>query len=397
MSVINLVREIRELKTQLSYSKNIGFFFGAGSSCALGIPNIVQLTNEIGSLLEKDELDTYNLLLKELKTTIVDRDVNIEDVLNHLRRIRELTNEQKTKEYQGVNGESAKTTDIQICKKIYKIILEKEEVADLDSPKKFFAWLSLLNREFSKEIFTTNYDLIIEKSLEANQIPYFDGFVGSYEPFFLQSSIDHQIFNTDLTKNWIRLWKIHGSLSWFWKNETKLNAQRIIRIGKIADINKYENELVIYPSKDKYDSSRKQPFIAYFDRLKNYLSNGELLFIFAGYSFSDQHINDIIFSCLRENNRLFAIVFFYKDEEVEKLHKLTASYLNLNVYGPTKAIINGELGEWKFDKSELKNNEEFAHYWDEVNSKMLIGDFNKLVDFLLINSGKKETIEKSLK
>jgi len=176
-----------------------------------------------------------------------------------------------------------------------------------------------------------------------------------------------------------------------------LNAQRIIRIGKIADINKYENELVIYPSKDKYDSSRKQPFIAYFDRLKNYLSRGELLFIFAGYSFSDQHINDIIFSCLRENNRLFAIVFFYKDEEVEKLHKLTASYLNLNVYGPTKAIINGELGEWKFDTGELKPNEEYVHYWDESNNKMLIGDFNKLVDFILINSGKKETIEKSLK
>ncbi|MBU2492661.1 MAG: SIR2 family protein [Bacteroidetes bacterium] len=396
MATNSLVREIRELKTQLSYSKNIGFFFGAGSSCALGIPNIVQLTKDIKPLLGKDELETFNKIFTELKTTIKDREVNIEDILNHLRRIRELTNEQKTKEYIGINGESAKKADIQICKKIYKVILEKENIANLDSTKKFFAWLSLLNREYSKEIFTTNYDLIIEKSLEANQIPYFDGFVGSFEPFFLQSSIDHEVHNKDLTKNWIRLWKIHGSLSWFWKKDTKLNAQKIIRIGKIADISKYENELVIYPSKDKYDSSRKQPFIAYFDRLKNYLSNGELLFIFVGYSFSDQHINDIIFNCLRENNRLFAIVFFYKDDEVERLHKLTSSYLNLNVYGPTKAIINGELVEWNFDKNELKPSEEFQHYWDESNNKMLIGDFNKLVDFLLINSGKKEIIEKTL-
>ena len=37
-----------------------------------------------------------------------------------------------------------------------------------------------------KEIFTSNYDLIIEKSLEAIRIPHFDGFVGSYEPFFWQ-------------------------------------------------------------------------------------------------------------------------------------------------------------------------------------------------------------------
>ncbi|MFA7419457.1 MAG: SIR2 family protein [Melioribacteraceae bacterium] len=396
MADINLVREIRELKTQVSYSKNIGFFFGAGTSCALGIPNIVQLTDEIRPQLGRDELETFNKIIEELKTTIKDREVNVEDMLNHIRKIRELTNEQKAKEYMGINGEFAKKTDIQICKKIYQVILKKEKSANLNSPKKFFAWLSLLNREFTKEIFTTNYDLIIEKSLEANQIPYFDGFVGSYEPFFLQSSINHQLQNAELTRNWIRLWKIHGSLSWFWKEDTKLKAQKIVRIGKIADINDYKNELVIYPSKDKYDSSRKQPFIAYFDRLKNYLLSGELLFIFTGYSFSDQHINEIIFSCLRENNRLFAIVFFYKDEEVEKLNNLTSSYLNLNVFGPTKAIINGELGVWAFDKSKLDTNERFEHFWDETSRKLTLGDFNKLVDFLLINSGRKETIEKSL-
>ena len=46
------------------------------------------------------------------------------------------------------------------------------------------AWLNLQNRDYSKEIYTSNYDLIFEKSLEEVQIPYFDGFVGSYEPFF---------------------------------------------------------------------------------------------------------------------------------------------------------------------------------------------------------------------
>lgn len=40
MDKFNLIREIRELKNQLSYSKNMGFFLGAGSSCALGIPDI---------------------------------------------------------------------------------------------------------------------------------------------------------------------------------------------------------------------------------------------------------------------------------------------------------------------------------------------------------------------
>lgn len=397
MEKINLVREIRELKNHISYSKNIGFFFGAGTSCALGIPNVAELTNRIEALLIGDFKTNFDLIKSDLIPAVQPRNVNIEDILNHIRRIRELTGE-SVKEYQGVSGEAAKKLDKEICTKIYNIILEKENVAVLDNTKKFFAWLSILNRDFSKEVFTTNYDLIIEKSLESSHIPYFDGFVGSYEPFFWQESIDKLVTKDDLTQNWIRLWKIHGSLSWFWKEDTKSKSQKIVRIGKIEKIEDEKDELVIYPSKEKYDSSRKQPFIAYFDRLKNYLLNGELLFIFAGYSFSDQHINEIIFNCLRQNNRLSVLVFFYTDTEVESLHKITSSYMNLNVFGPKKAIINGNLGEWEFSKAEFKTStEKFDHYWNEANNKLILGDFNALVNFLVTNSGKKDAIESIVK
>jgi hypothetical protein len=397
MDKINLVREIRELKNHLSYSKNIGFFFGAGTSCALGIPNVAQLTDGIEALLIDDFKTKFNLIKADLAAAVAPRKVNIEDILNHIRRIRELTGE-SAKEYQGVSGESAKKLDKEICTKIYNIILEKEKAAILDNTKKFFAWLSILNRDFSKEVFTSNYDLIIEKSLESSQIPYFDGFVGSYEPFFWQESIDRLVTKDDLTQNWIRLWKIHGSLSWFWKEDAKSKSSKIIRIGKIEKIEDEKDELVIYPSKEKYDSSRKQPFIAYFDRLKNYLLNGELLFIFTGYSFSDQHINEIIFKCLRQNNRLSGLVFFYTDEEVERLHKITSSYMNLNVFGPKKAIINGNLGEWDFSKTEFKTpTEKFDHYWNDSDKKLILGDFNSLVNFLITNSGKKDAIESIVK
>jgi hypothetical protein len=396
MDKINVIREIRELKTHLSYSKNIGFFFGAGTSCALGIPNVEQLTAGIEAKLTGDFLANFKLVKTDLETIITDRKVNIEDILNQIRRIRELTGE-TAKVYEGVSGENSKLLDKEICTIIYDIILDKESVADINKTKKFFAWLSLLNRDFSKEVFTTNYDLIIEKSLEASQIPYFDGFVGSFEPFFWQESIDQFVSKNDMTQNWIRLWKIHGSLSWFWKEDKKTKAQKIIRIGKIENIKKEDNELVIYPSKEKYDSSKKQPFIAYFDRLKNYLLSGELLFVFTGYSFSDQHINEIIFNCLRQNNRLTVLVFFFQDSEVENLHKQTSSYMNLNVFGPKKAIINGNLGEWEYDSADLKTNEKSDSYWNDGKSEFTLGDFNELVNFFITNSGKKEAIESIVK
>jgi hypothetical protein len=397
MPKISLTKEINEIKDQLAYAKNIGFFFGAGTSCALNIPNVEQLTDGIEAGLTDDFKANFASIKTELTPTVAPRKVNIEDVLNHIRQIRILTGE-TVKAYQGISGEAAKKLDKEICTKIYNIILDKEKIADFQTTKKFFAWLSILNRDFSKEVFTTNYDLIIEKSLEASQIPYFDGFVGSYEPFFWQESIDKLINKDDLTKNWIRLWKIHGSLSWFWKGDIKTKFPKIVRIGKIEKIEEEKDELVIYPSKEKYDSSRKQPFVAYFDRLKNYLLNGELLFIFTGYSFSDQHINEIIFNCLRQNTRLSALVFFYRDEEVENLHKISSSYLNLNVFGPKKAIISGNLGEWEFSKSELKSpTEKFDHYWNEADSKLILGDFNSLVSFLITNSGKRDVIESIIK
>ena len=101
----------------------------------------------------------------------------------------------------------------------------------------------------------------------------------------------------------------------------------------------------------------------------------------------------MIFNCLRINNRLFAIVFFFKDDEVENLYKLSSSYLNLSVFGPTKAIINGQLGEWEFKKDDLKPGESSDSFWDEAKNTLLLGDFKKLVDFIILSSGKKDTIE----
>jgi len=385
------IKEIRELKNQLSYSKNMGFFLGAGSSCALGISDINGLTREIEESLRDPFLGHFKKLKIDLETSSPSKVINIEDILNHTRLIREITGDNRNKNYVGIDGKSAQKLDIEICNKIYELISSKESEADLENTKLFLAWLSTQNRDYTKEVFTTNYDLIIERSLELNGLPYFDGFVGSYEPFFWQESIDKFVNNTDLTKDWIRLWKLHGSLSWFWKKDQQNNSHKIIRIGNIGSERK--EEIVIYPSKEKYESSRKQPFVAYFDRLRNYLLNGELLFIFTGYSFSDQHINDIVFNCLRQNNRLSALVFAYKDSVVEYLHTLSSSYLNLSVYGPTKAIINGILGEWKYSKDKLKPNENSDIFWSDANSKLTIGDFNELVKFLIAISRNKVTIE----
>jgi len=198
---MDIVKEIKEIKTQLAYSKNIGFFFGAGTSCALKIPDIVTLTKEVEAKLKNDSLKNFQAIKDNLKDDVAGKSVTIEDILNQIRRIREITKEKAKLDFCKVTGEAAKLLDKEICNHIYSIIDDKEKVADLTNTTRFFAWLNNLNREFTKEIFTTNYDLVIEKSLEANQIPFFDGFVGAYEPFFWQESIEQPSGKNDLTRN----------------------------------------------------------------------------------------------------------------------------------------------------------------------------------------------------
>jgi hypothetical protein len=179
---MDVVKEIKEIKTQLAYSKNIGFFFGAGTSCALLIPNIAQLTTGVEAALKDDHLKNFKAIRDNLNASSQPgKTITIEDILNQIRRIREITSEKDNQKFIEVSGEAAKKLDQEICKQIYSIISDKEKTADLTNVKRFFAWLNNLNRDFTKEVFTTNYDLVIEKSLEANQIPYFDGFVGAYD------------------------------------------------------------------------------------------------------------------------------------------------------------------------------------------------------------------------
>ncbi len=100
-----------------------------------------------------------------------------------------------------------------------------------------------------------------------------------------------------------------------------------------------------------------------------------------------------MFNSLRQNNRLSILVFFYQDTEVEALYQTASPYLNLTAYGPTKAIINGELGEWDYNEDDFKPNEKLDTYWDVAGKTLTLGDFNKLTEFLITNSGKKDKIE----
>lgn len=385
-------KEMCEVRNQLSYLKRIGFLLGAGTSKALNISDLPGLTKKVREKIEKKFKDILKNVEIGLHIKEGDDPLTIEQILDQARLIRQLANDNADRGFENVSGKDAVDLDMEICNRIYEIIVEEEKDVDLSHTKKFVTWLNWLSRDYPKEIFTTNYDLIVEKSLENLHIPYFDGFVGAHQPFFFSESLESKNTYDIPPVSWIRFWKLHGSINWFWKKGNSGKSNKVVRLGVESKKFNNENELVIYPSKEKYETSRKQPFIAYFDRLRSFLQDGEGIFVINGYSFSDEHINAVIIDSLKQNNRLHIIGFFFSDEDLMKICEL-GTFLNLTAIGPRKAIIRGFLGEWKKAKSDYL----LDNFWDVGGNRLKIGDFKEMVKFLMAISGKQEKIEEVVK
>ncbi len=370
---IDVIKKMEEVTNIIMYSKKINFFFGAGTSCAFGLPNISKLTENVRGKLNDKELKIYSNIESTLKKINNVKEVNIEMILNYARMIKDVTGGLDELSFSGISGNEVSSFETSICNNIYNDIFEKQEKADLLVLKKFFAWLTLVKCGVLKEIFTTNYDMLIEKSLEENKTPYYDGFIGSFEPFFNPSSIEKTPIHSDSTIDWIRVWKLHGSLNWNLINDE--NSTKIIRT---VSNDPTKEQLLIYPSTEKYSLSRKDPYTAYFDRMKYTMNDGENLLIINGYSFNDEHINEIIFNSLRTNNKLYVIVLCFEDAQVDFMQKLAENFMNLLVLGPTKLISKGSLKNWAFDDSE-----EDTIYWNNEKKEFILGDFTKFVHYII--------------
>ena len=241
------LRAASELREQLSsHSRRLGFFMGSGTSMTVGLPGIKLLTTNVATELDGGHRKTYDALLQGCGPR-----ATVEDVLNKVRLIQEFLGTDATKQVEGVNSKIANELDFKICAAITKIL-------SVDPPKglkphlTLAQWVRYIRREQPVEIFTTNYDLLIERALEEMNVPYFDGFVGGVGPFFVQDSVEadggEKTRDMYPPSGWTRLWKVHGSIGWR-MNEVG-GKKRITRV--LSPPTASQGDLIIHPSRDKY-------------------------------------------------------------------------------------------------------------------------------------------------
>ncbi|RLA53807.1 MAG: hypothetical protein DRQ98_08110 [Gammaproteobacteria bacterium] len=188
---------------------------------------------------------------------------------------------------------------------------------NLELYKKFYQKIVLRNKDLSRiSIFTTNNDLLSEKALDALNINFNNGFGGGLDRVFnparfhytFSKKIDANLEKFEPLDNMVYLHKLHGSISWVeQENNSLFNIQEIPVIG--GQLKGDKKHVLIYPTPLKQTQSLGSPYSDLIREFQTKLSLPNSVIFIIGYSFSDEHLNNIIYQSLASNSSISVVIF----------------------------------------------------------------------------------------
>ena len=245
--------------------------------------------------------------------------------------------------------------------------------------------LSFASRTGNKErlnIFTTNYDRLIEIGAELAGIHLMDRFVGTMMPIFRSSRLNLDIhYNPPgirgeprYLEGVARLTKLHGSVDWV------QNGGEIRRIGLpfgADNIDPYLQapglygadalKLMIYPNSAKDRETSEYPYVELFRDFAASICRPNSTLVTYGYGFADEHINRVIHDMLTipsthlviisYNDPIGRILKFYS----ESAHKAQMSVLIGNNLGDITNLANDYLPKSAIDRATIRMAELLQH------------------------------------
>lgn len=370
----------------------IAFLLGAGCPVSIRvpevpgtrplIPDIRGLTEIVSDQLSKsDDLKASHATLLKRFSNGTPASPTIEDLLSHIRALQEVVRDGSI---DGLDKAALMALDSAICTITTKVV--GVDLPEWNTPYHQLAtWVRGVQRTHPIEIFTPNYDLLVEQALEANKVPYFDGFVGSKQAFFDLTSME----SDSLPPRWARVWKVHGSVNWWRQRVDKSHDEfEVVRTDKPSS----EGRQMIYPSHLKYDQSRRLPYLAMLDRLREFLARGQAVLVTGGYSFGDQHLNEVILHGLRSNPTAicFGLLYGARSNYVDALLK-AKKHPNLSLLASDGAVLGTVESDWRTDEqvghqqhgiSVAKKTVTANADSEPQNCEFLLGDFARFGNFL---------------
>ena len=370
---------------------NVSFLFGTGSTIMLGAKSIQSIPKEIEAEIKKSA-EVYKEFVEILvgltgvsaekdikRTDNEDKEITylLEEFLNYL-----LALEYAKEKFDGIVKYKHIKELIRITKK------ELFKLCDIDS-REIPTWLNeevknklkenryCYHELFTKKIlqrplnlrrvniFTTNYDLAFDEAFDHLGVHYINGFSGFHRRTFKPENFDYDIYFPGSTtqgkvqriEKVLKYFKIHGSLTW---QQTKPTANNVYGIEELpinhirektqevkgkteADSNEFWDNLMIYPSAAKKSYTLDYPYSELFRQFSATISQPQSVLISYGYSFCDEHINDLIYQALTIPSFTLIIVDFNGSSTSKEILRLK------DLADPRIIIIEGkQIGDFPF-------------------------------------------------
>jgi hypothetical protein len=215
--------------------------------------------------------------------------------------------------------------------------------------------MSFASRTASRErlnLFTTNYDRLIESGCDAAGIRVLDRFVGALEPVFRSSRLDIDMhYNPPgirgeprYLEGVVRLTKLHGSLDWRYDKDLKVIKKVGLPFGAAADHRSIPldnaQSVMIYPNPMKDRETSEYPYVELFRDFAAAVCKPNSTLVTYGYGFGDDHINRIISDMLTiPSTHLLIISWDDKDNRIRRF------YVNQGFVSQISLLIGSHFGD----------------------------------------------------
>ena len=381
-----LRKEIEPWLTALSQSEHLSLLIGSGFSLAAcqiakaqennGMSKIEfsVFKNQIQNASEQsakrsvrgdanieDQIRTANELIKGLEIYCANKNNECDELIQ---KISQLKNELQEGLVNFANQILVSERTI-VCSSL------KEETKEVSEYLMNFL-ISFSSRSATRErlnIFTTNYDRIIEYSAEIAGIRLIDRFLGTINPIFRSSRLDVDIhYNPPgirgeprYLEGVARFAKLHGSLDWIIRNDV---VKRIALPYGADSIEKYSNTddstLMIYPNAAKDRETSEYPYVELFRDLAAAVCRPNSTLVLYGYSLGDQHINRVIEDMLTiPSTHLVIISWSDEGDRIKRFYERVKrpaqiSLLIGNHFGDLKTLVDHYLPKPSIDRNTIK-------------------------------------------
>lgn len=265
------------LKALLSKG-HFSVLLGAGASACAGYPLMAALTEGVLASLPRQE---FALVHKWWDRVKGEAGANIETVLGKLYHLLDVCGT-------GVEKGEVKRCLAAVEEEIVRRFLPEKEIS---VHRRLMVMVCHLNTKAPAVVATSNYDLLVERACEAEQVWCLDGFVGSCQrkwsveslPLLMVTGGEHRRFRRH--KKAVTLLKLHGSVSW------ATDEDEIVAFpgGRVPEGGKWVRRLV-YPTPRKVSESFGEPYSSLLRHFAGVTDRPNGLLVTLGFSYRDDHL-----------------------------------------------------------------------------------------------------------